>query len=80
MLFDLNGILRGDNLEEVFVDLVCWYVVFGVLGVVLKFLLLNIFGEYIKGILVIECYIIKGMMVWLFGIVFNEYLCMEVLC
>jgi serine/threonine-protein kinase HipA len=76
--FDLNGILRGDNSEEAFVDLVRRHAASGVSGVVPKFLSPNTFGEHIKGTLATERYIIKGTTARLPGVALNEHLCMEV--
>lgn len=76
--FDLGGILRGDNSEEAFVELVRRHAASGVSGVVPKFLSPNTFGEYTKGTLATERYIIKGTTARLPGVALNEHLCMEV--
>ena len=76
--FELEGILRGDNSEAAFVDLVRKYVVSGVSGVVPKFLSPNTLGEHQKGTLATEQYIIKGTTARLPGVALNEHLCMEV--
>jgi serine/threonine-protein kinase HipA len=76
--FDLAGILRGDNSEEAFVDLVRRHAASGVSGVVPKFLSPNTFGEHTKGTLATERYIIKGTTARLPGVALNEHLCMEV--
>lgn len=69
--FDLNGILRGDNSEEAFVDLVRRHAASGVSGVVPKFLSPNTFGEHTKGTLATERYIIKGTTARLPGVALN---------
>ncbi len=76
--FDLNGILRGDNSEEAFVDLVRRHAASGVSGVVPKFLSPNTLGEHGKGTLATERYIVKGTTARLPGVALNEHLCMEV--
>lgn len=76
--FDLNGILRGDNSEEAFVDLVRRHAASGVSGVVPKFLASNTFGVHAKGTLATERYIIKGTTHRLAGVALNEHLCMQV--
>ena len=76
--FDLNGILRGDNSEEAFVELVRRYATSGVSGVVPKFLSPNTLGEFGKGTLATDRYIIKGTTARLPGVALNEHLCMEV--
>lgn len=76
--FDLNGILRGDNSEAAFVDLVRRHAVSGVSGVVPKFLSPNTLGEHGKGTLATERYIVKGTTSRLPGVALNEHLCMEV--
>ena len=78
MAFELDGILRGDNSEEAFVDLVRKHAASGVSGVVPKFLSPNTLGEYDKGTLATERYIIKGTTAKLPGVALNEHLCMEV--
>ncbi|WPH17043.1 type II toxin-antitoxin system HipA family toxin [Variovorax paradoxus] len=76
--FELAGILRGDNSEAAFVDLVRRYAVSGVSGVVPKFLSPNTLAEYGKGTLATDRYIIKGATARLPGVALNEHLCMEV--
>ena len=76
--FELAGILRGDNSEEAFVDLVRRYAVSGVSGVVPKFLSPNTLADYGKGTLATDRYIIKGTTARLPGVALNEHLCMEV--
>lgn len=75
--FELSDILRGDNSEAAFVRLVRRYAVSGVSGVVPKFLS-EAMGEYPKGTLATEHYIIKGTTARLPGVALNEHLCMEV--
>jgi serine/threonine-protein kinase HipA len=58
--FDLAGILRGDNSEEAFVELVRRHAASGVSGVVPKFLSPDPLGEHGKGTLTTERHIIKG--------------------
>ena len=79
--FELQGILRGDNSEEAFVELVRKHAVSGVSGVVPKFLspdTPNRLGEHRKGTLATERYILKGTTSKLPGVALNEHLCMEV--
>jgi len=76
--FELNGILRGDNSEEAFVDLVRQHAMSGVSGVVPKFLSPRTLGEHGKGTLATDRYIIKGTTSRLPGVALNEHLCMEV--
>lgn len=76
--FDMSGILRGDNSEEAFVELVRRHAVSGVSGVVPKFLSPNSLGEHGKGTLATERYIVKGTTSRLPGVALNEHLCMEV--
>ncbi|WP_028601825.1 type II toxin-antitoxin system HipA family toxin [Ottowia thiooxydans] len=76
--FELTGILRGDNSEAAFVDLVRRYAVSGVSGVVPKFLSPNALTEYGKGTLATDRYIIKGGTARFPGVALNEHLCMEV--
>lgn len=76
--FDLKGILRGDNSEEAFVDLVRRHAASGVSGVVPKFLSPNTLGMHGKGTLATDRYIIKGTTARLPGVALNEHLCMEV--
>ena len=74
--FELAGILRGDNSEAAFVDLVRRYAVSGVSGIVPKFLSPNTLAEH--GTLTTDRYIIKGATARLPGVALNEHLCMEV--
>ena len=76
--FELACILRGDNSEAAFVDLVRRYAVSGVSGVVPKFLSPNILAEHGKGTLATDRHIIKGTTSRLPGVALNEHLCMEV--
>jgi serine/threonine-protein kinase HipA len=79
--FELAGILRGDNSEAAFVDLVRRYAVSGVSGVVPKFLspkTPNTLGAHGKGTLATDHHIIKGATARLPGVALNEHLCMEV--
>lgn len=79
--FELADILRGDNAEEAFIDLVRRYAVSGVSGVVPKFLSPNASGPLAahgKGTLATERHIIKGTTARLPGVALNEHLCMEV--
>lgn len=76
--FELAGILRGDNSEEAFVDLVRRYAVSGVSGVVPKFLSPNTLEEHGKVTLATDRHIIKGTTARLPGVALNEHLCMEV--
>jgi len=76
--FDLDGILRGDNSEEAFVELVRRHAASGVSGVVPKFLTPNTLGAHGKGTLATDRYIVKGTTARLPGVALNEHLCMEV--
>ncbi|MFG6429831.1 type II toxin-antitoxin system HipA family toxin [Roseateles sp. LYH14W] len=76
--FDLNGLLRGDNSEAAFVDLVRRHAASGVSGVVPKFLSPNTLGQHGKGTLATERYIVKGTTSRLPGVALNEHLCMAV--
>lgn len=76
--FELAGILRGDNSEEAFVDLVRRHAVSGVSGVVPKFLSPATLGEHGKATLATDRHIIKGTTSRLPGVALNEHLCMEV--
>lgn len=76
--FELADILRGDNSEAAFVDLVRRYAVSGVSGVVPKFLSPSALDPFGKGTLHTERYIIKGTTHRLPGVAVNEHLCMEV--
>jgi serine/threonine-protein kinase HipA len=78
LAFELAGILRGDNSEEAFVDLVRRYAVSGVSGVVPKFLSPNTLGDRGKATLATEKFIIKGTTSRLPGVALNEHFCMEV--
>ena len=75
--FELGDILRGDNSEAAFMQLVRRYAVSGVSGVVPKFLSREIDAHH-KGTLTTERYIIKGTTSRLPGVALNEHLCMEV--
>lgn len=76
--FDVADILRGENSEGAFVDLVRRYAVSGVSGVVPKFLSPNALEPFGKGTLHTDRYIIKGTTARLPGVAVNEHLCMEV--
>ncbi|MET0207880.1 MAG: HipA domain-containing protein, partial [Burkholderiaceae bacterium] len=76
--FEVARILRGDNSEAAFVDLVRRFAVSGVSGVVPKFLSPNTLARYGKGTLATDRYIVKGATARLPGIALNEHLCMEV--
>lgn len=76
--FDMTDILRGDNSEAAFVDLVRRYAVSGVSGVVPKFLSPNALAPFGKGTLHTDRYIIKGTTSRFPGVAVNEHLCMEV--
>lgn len=76
--FELAGILRGDNSEAAFVDLVRRHAVSGVSGVVPKFLSPHTLTTHGKGTLATDRYIIKGATARLPGVALNEHLCMEV--
>lgn len=76
--FELADILRGDNAEAAFVDLVRRYAVSGVSGVVPKFLSPSALSAHGKGTLATDRYIIKGTTDRLPGVALNEHLCMEV--
>jgi serine/threonine-protein kinase HipA len=76
--FDLNGLLRGDNSEAAFVELVRRHAASGVSGVVPKFLSPPGLGEHRRGTLATERYIVKGTTARLPGVAINEHLCMEV--
>ena len=76
--FELDGILRGDNSEAAFVDLVRRYAVSGVSGVLPKFLSPNTLAKHGKATLASERHIIKGTTARLPGVALNEHLCMEV--
>lgn len=76
--FELKSILKGDNSEEAFVQLVRQFAVSGVSGVVPKFLLPGTIGDHNKGTLATEKYIVKGTTSRLPGVALNEHFCMEV--
>ncbi len=76
--FELRDILRGDNSEEAFVQLVRKYAASGVSGVVPKFLSPNRIGDHNKATLATDKYIIKGTNSRLPGVALNEHLSMEV--
>jgi serine/threonine-protein kinase HipA len=76
--FDVASLLRGDNSEEAFVDLVRRYAASGVSGVVPKFLSPDPLRDHGKGTLATDRYIIKGTTSRLPGVALNEHLCMEV--
>ena len=76
--FELKSILRGDNSEEAFVQLVRRFAESGVSGVVPKFLTPTAIGDHNKGTLATEKYIVKGTTSRLPGIALNEHFCMEV--
>jgi serine/threonine-protein kinase HipA len=78
MSFELTDILRGDNSEAAFVDLVRRYAVSGVSGVVPKFLSPSTLEPFGKGTLQTDRYIIKGTTSRFPGVAVNEHLCMEV--
>ncbi len=76
--FDVADILRGDNAEAAFVDLVRRYAVSGVSGVVPKFLTPRAQVPFGKSTLHMERFIIKGTPQRFPGVTVNEHLCMEV--
>jgi serine/threonine-protein kinase HipA len=76
--FELSRILRGDNSEEAFVELVRRFAVSGVSGIVPKFLSPNMLGDHGKATLATDRHIIKGTTSRLPGVALNEHLCMEV--
>lgn len=76
--FEVDGILRGDNREAAFVDLVRRHALSGVSGVVPKFLSPPTLGQHRKATLATERYIVKGTTTGLPGVALNEHLCMEV--
>jgi serine/threonine-protein kinase HipA len=76
--FELASLLKGDNSEEVFVELVRRYARSGVSGVVPKFLSPAAFDEFGKGTVATDRYIVKGTTSRLPGVALNEHLCMEV--
>lgn len=81
LAFELRDILRGDNSEAAFVDLVHRYAVSGVSGVVPKFLAPNSKGlpdGHHKSTLATERFIIKGTTEKLPGVALNEHFCMQV--
>jgi serine/threonine-protein kinase HipA len=78
LAFELQDILRGDNSEEAFVDLVRRFAVSGVSGVVPKFLSPNVIGDHNKGTVATDKFIVKGTTARLPGVALNEHLCMRV--
>ena len=76
--FELASLLKGDNSEEVFVELVRRYARSGVSGVVPKFLTPATFDKFGKGTVATDRYIVKGTTSRLPGVALNEHLCMEV--
>ena len=81
LAFELRDILRGDNSEAAFVDLVHRYAVSGVSGVVPKFLAPRSRGlpdGHHKSTLATERFIIKGTTEKLPGVALNEHFCMQV--
>ena len=76
--FELAGILRGDNSEKAFADLVRRHAVSGVSGVVPKFLSPHTLDKHGKGTLTTQRHIIKGTTSRLPGVALNEHLCMAV--
>jgi serine/threonine-protein kinase HipA len=76
--FDLSDVLRGDNSEEAFVDLVRRHAVSGVSGVVPKFLSPPELGDHGKSAIATEHFIVKGTTARLPGVALNEHLCMQV--
>lgn len=76
--FDVQGLLRGDNSEPAFVELVRRHAASGVSGVVPKFLSPGTLGAYGKGTVATERYIVKGTTSRLPGVALNEHLCMQV--
>lgn len=78
LAFELKDILRGDNSEEAFVDLVRRFATSGVSGVVPKFLTPPTLGDAKKATLTTDRYIVKGTTARLPGIALNEHFCMQV--
>ncbi len=81
LAFELRDILRGENSEAAFVDLVHRYAVSGVSGVVPKFLAPGAEGlpdGHPKSTLATERLIIKGTTEKLPGVALNEHFCMRV--
>ena len=78
MAFELRDILRGDNSEVAFVDLVRRFAVSGVSGMVPKFLSPGTLGDHTKGTLATDKYIVKGSTLRLPGVALNEHFCMQV--
>ncbi|HUD33098.1 MAG TPA: type II toxin-antitoxin system HipA family toxin [Variovorax sp.] len=76
--FELASILRGDNSEAAFVELVRRHAASGVSGVVPKFLSPHALDAFGKGTLAIDRYIVKGTTAKLPGVALNEHFCMEV--
>jgi serine/threonine-protein kinase HipA len=76
--FELKSILKGNNSEQAFVQLVRRFAESGVSGVVPKFLSPTAIGSHNKGTLATDKYIIKGTTSRLPGVALNEHFCMEV--
>ena len=76
--FDLKDILRGDNSEEAFVNLVRRFAVSGVSGVVPKFLSPSVIGQHNKATWSTDKFIVKGTTIRLPGVALNEHFCMRV--
>jgi serine/threonine-protein kinase HipA len=76
--FDVAEILRGDNSEAAFVDLVRRFATSGVSGVVPKFLSPPTLEPHAKGTLATDRYIVKGTTARLPGVALNEHFCLDV--
>lgn len=76
--FDVAEILRGDNSEAAFVDLVRRFATSGVSGVVPKFLSPLTLEPHTKGTLTTDRYIVKGTTARLPGVALNEHFCLAV--
>lgn len=76
--FDVAEILRGDNSEAAFVDLVRRFATSGVSGVVPKFLSPPTLEPHTKATIAIDRYIVKGTTARLPGVALNEHFCLEV--
>jgi serine/threonine-protein kinase HipA len=76
--FDLREVLRGENSEETFVELVRRYAVSGVSGVVPKFLSPATLGDHGKTTIALEHFIVKGTTARFPGVALNEHLSMQV--
>lgn len=76
--FEVSDILRGDNSENAFIQLVRKHAVSGVSGVVPKFLTPAEAVPFNKATLATERFIVKGTTSKLPGVALNEHLCMEV--